>query len=124
MGTMLMDSTPPASITSASPTRMRSAAMAIAVNPEAQNRLMVHPATDCGRPASNTPIRPTFKPCGPSGMAHPITASSMAAGSNVGACASTPRIVRAIRSSGRVWAYIPRGALPMGARVAATIYAD
>ena len=45
IGTMLIDSAPPAIITSASPTRMRSAAIASAVRPEAQKRLTVTPPT-------------------------------------------------------------------------------
>jgi hypothetical protein len=43
MGTMLMDSAPPAIITSASPTRMRSAAIWMADTPEAQKRFTVTP---------------------------------------------------------------------------------
>ena len=53
IGTMLMHSAPPAIITSASPTRMRSAAICTAVRPEAQKRLTVTPPTVCGRPASS-----------------------------------------------------------------------
>jgi len=121
VGTRLMDSVPQASITSASPTRMRSAAMAMAVRPDAQKRLTVTPPTDCGRPASSTPTRATFRPCGPSGMAQPTMASSIAAGSRPGAWAITPWIALASSSSGRVWEYMPRGALPMGVRVAATM---
>ena len=48
MGTMLMLSTPAATITSDSPTRMRSAAMATADRPEAQKRLTVMPPTLLG----------------------------------------------------------------------------
>src|SRR5471032_1151393 len=48
MGTMLIDSHPPAIITSDSPTRIRSAAIANAVTPEAQNRFTVTPPTEFG----------------------------------------------------------------------------
>ena len=65
IGTMLIDSQPPAIITSASPTRMRSAAIAMAVRPEAQKRFTVTPPTLCGRPASSTACAPRSGPVGP-----------------------------------------------------------
>ena len=42
-----------------------------------------------GRPASSTPMRATFMPCSPSGMAQPMMASSMRLRSMPGACATT-----------------------------------
>ena len=45
MGTMLIDSVPPARMTSAWPTMIRSAAMAMACKPEEQNRLIVMAGT-------------------------------------------------------------------------------
>jgi hypothetical protein len=103
MGTMLMDSAPPAIITSASPTRMRSAAIWMAVTPEAQKRLTVTPPTLCGRPARATAMRATFMPCSPSGKEQPMTASSIALGSSVGTWASAAWMARTSRSSGRVF---------------------
>ena len=41
-----------------------------------------------GNPASNAPMRATFRPCWPSGMAQPQITSSMALGSSPGTCAS------------------------------------
>src|SRR6266852_4551078 len=51
MGTMDMDSVPPAMMTSAAPERMRSAARAMACRPEEQKRLMVMAEHSTGRPA-------------------------------------------------------------------------
>ena len=88
IGTMLMLSVPAAIITSASPTRMRSAAICTADRPEAQKRLTVMPPTLLGRPASTAPMRATFRPCCASGIAQPQITSSMACGSSPGTCAS------------------------------------
>ena len=74
---------------SASPTRMRSAAIAIAFNPEEQNLFTVMPPTVLGSPPSSRPIRAMFKPCCASGIAQPMMASSIAAGSSVGTCVRT-----------------------------------
>ena len=103
MGTMLMLSTPAAMMTSASPTRMRSAAICMADRPDAQKRLTVTPPTDLGKPASTVATRAMFKPCGPSGTAQPQIKSSIAAGSKPGACASTALMVAVSKSSGRVF---------------------
>ena len=121
IGTRLMLSAPPAIITSASPTRMRSAAIWIADRPEAQKRLTVMPPTVFGSPASSAPMRAMFRPCGPSGIAQPMMASSIAAGSSVGTWASAPRSAATSRSSGRVLRKKPRCDLPIGVRVAATM---
>ena len=91
IGTMLMLSVPAAIMMSASPTRMRSAAICTADSPEAQKRLTVMPPTLWGKPASTAPMRAMFRPCGPSGMAQPQIMSSMAAGSRVGAWARAAR---------------------------------
>ena len=82
---------------------------------------MVTADTMSGSPASSTPMRATFMPCSASGMAQPITASSMRLGSMPGASASTPLSACASRSSGRVLRNAPRGALPTGVRRAATM---
>jgi hypothetical protein len=75
-------SVPAAIITSASPRRMRSAAIATVCTPEAQKRLMVTPGTVFGMPASSRPIRATFIPCSASGIAQPTITSSTSAGSS------------------------------------------
>ena len=66
-----MDSVPPATITSAPPLMMRSAAIAIACKPEEQKRLMVSAETSTGSPARSEAMRATFIPCSASGMAQP-----------------------------------------------------
>jgi len=124
MGTMLMLSVPAAIMTSASPTRMRSAAMATADRPEAQKRLTVMPPTLCGRPASTAPTRATFRPCWPSGMAQPQMMSSTAFGSRFGTWAMAERSTWASSSSGRRFRKEPLCERPMGVRVAATMYAS
>jgi hypothetical protein len=103
IGTMLIDSAPPAIITSASPTRMRSAAICTAVRPPAQKRLMVTPPTVCGSPASTIATRAMFMPCSASGNEQPTTASSIAFGSSDGTCLSAERTAATSRSSGRVF---------------------
>ena len=66
-------------IRSSSPRRMLVGGhAATACTPEEQKRLMVTaPATLSGRPASSTPMRATFMPCSPSGMAQPTMTSPM-----------------------------------------------
>ena len=82
---------------------------------------MVCAAMVLGRPASSTPMRATFMPCSPSGMAQPMMASSMREVSMPGACATTALSTWASMSSGRVLRNTPLGALPTGVRVAATM---
>ena len=124
IGTMLMLSTPAAIITSASPTRIRSAAICTALMPDAQKRLTVIPPTLCGKPANTAPIRAIFKPWEASGIAQPHIKSSIACGSSVGTCASAACNALTSKSSGRVLRKNPRCERPMGVRVAATIYAS
>ena len=102
MGTMLMDSAPPAISTSASPTRMRSAAIWMAVMPEAQKRFTVTPPMGWSN-ARPTAMRAMFMPCSPSGKEQPMMASSMALGSSVGTWAMAARMLATSRSSGRVF---------------------
>ena len=102
MGTMLMDSAPPAISTSASPTRMRSAAIWMAVMPEAQKRFTVTPPTGWGKARPMT-MRAMFMPCSPSGKEQPMMLSSIARGSSVGTWAMAPRTAASSRSSGRVF---------------------
>ncbi|MDT4849849.1 hypothetical protein FQZ97_839830 [compost metagenome] len=121
IGTMLMLSVPAAIITSASPTRMRSAAICTAERPEAQKRLTVIPPTELGRPARMAPMRATFRPCCASGMAQPQITSSTAFGSRPGTWAMAERRACASRSSGRRCLNEPLCERPMGVRVAATM---
>ncbi len=121
IGTMDIDSVPAAMTTSSSPVRMRSAASATACTPEEQKRLIVMAGTLSGSPARRTPIRATFIPCSPSGMAQPTITSAMSRGSSPGTFAIAPLRTWARRSSGRTARNIPRGALPTGVRTAATM---
>ncbi len=121
IGTIDIDSVPPASIRSALPRRIASAACATACRPEEQKRFTVCAAMVFGRPASSTPMRATFMPCSASGMAQPMIASSMRLTSTPGAWATTLRSTCASMSSGRVLRNMPLGALPTGVRVAATM---
>ena len=121
IGTRLMLSAPAAIITSASPTRMRSAAICTAVSPEAQKRFTVTPPMPFGSPASSTARRPMLRPCSASGMAQPTMASSIAAGSSPGTCFSAPWRAAMSRSSERMRRNMPRCDLPTGVRVAATM---
>ena len=118
---MLMLSVPAAIITSASPVRMRSAAIDTALSPDEQKRLIVMPATLDGSPASSSPMRATFMPCSNSGIAQPTITSSMRSCGSDGTAAVTRESTWASSESGRVVRNIPRGALPTGDRVAATM---
>src|SRR5713226_7517492 len=120
MGTMLMDSVPPARITSAWPTMMRSEAIAIAWRPEEQKRLMVIAEDSMGRPARRAAMRATFMPCSASGMAQPRMTSSISCGSKPGTRAIAPWMATAARSSGRVERSVPLNALPTAVRTELT----
>src|SRR5258706_8810927 len=124
IGTIDMDSVPAAITMSSSPVRIRSAASATAWTPEEQKRLIVIAGTLSGSPASRTPMRATFMPCSASGIAHPTITSPISRGSSPGTCAITPFSTCASMSSGRTLLNIPRGALPTGVRIAATMYAS
>src|SRR3989338_6331542 len=104
IGTMLMLSMPAAIITSASPSRMGSAAGATACKPEEQKRLPAPPGPTFGTPASSNAMSATLIPCSASGIAQPTITSPILAGSSDGACASTLLSTCTSRSSGRVWA--------------------
>src|SRR4051794_19120472 len=70
-GARVMDSTPPATTTSASPLAIRWRAVAMAVRPEAHRRLTVNPGMECGRPASSVAIRATLRLSSPAWLAAP-----------------------------------------------------
>ena len=63
MGTMVIDSVPPATATSYSPEVMLWAAWAMDCRPDEQKRLMVMAGTVSGRPARKDAGRATFMPC-------------------------------------------------------------
>jgi hypothetical protein len=67
-------------MTSASPARMRSAAMATASSPDAQKRFTVAPGVLWGSPARRAATRATFMPDSPSGVAQPKMTSSISLG--------------------------------------------
>ncbi len=116
-----MLSVPAAIITSASPVRIRSAAIDTALSPDEQKRLIVMPATVFGSPASSRPIRATFIPCSYSGIAQPTITSSMLAGSICGRLREHALQHMREHRIGPRCCNAPRGALPTGVRVAATM---
>src|SRR6266403_4808503 len=124
MGTIDMDSVPPATMTWAEPERMRSAARAMACRPEEQKRLMVIALVSTGRPARRAAMRATFMPCSPSGMAQPRITSSISLASRPGTRASASLMANAARSSGRVARSEPLKARPTGVRTAETMTAS
>src|SRR5260221_12893554 len=103
-----MLSTPPPIAASTPSWMIWCATMAMARNPEEQNRLMVVPATDDGSPASMAATRATLWPCGPCGCPQPRTTSSISLGSSLGVLRNTSWIQCAARSSGRVMLNDPR----------------
>src|SRR5215467_2614799 len=121
---MLIDSVPPASMTSAEPERMRSAAMAMDCSPDEQNRLMVMADASTGSPARRLAMRATFIPCSASGMAQPMITSSISLESSAGTLSSAPLMAMAARSSGRVKDNDPLGALPTAVRTLLTMTAS
>src|SRR5579859_790552 len=124
MGIRLMDSTPPARITSPCPAMMRSAAMAMDCSPEEQKRLMVIADASTGRPARIDAMRATFIPCSASGIAQPRITSSISFGSRPGTRAIASRITVAAKSSGRAARSAPLNALPTAVRTELTITAS
>src|SRR3990172_4121986 len=123
IGTIVIDSVPPATMMSAKPAMIRSAAMAIDWRPEEQNRLIVIPGTESGSPAFRAQILATFIPCSPSGIAQPRMTSSTRAGSRFATRSIAPRTATVPRSSGRVSFRLPRYALPIAVRTAEMMYA-
>jgi len=99
-GARVIDSTPPATTTSASPVAIICRAVASAVSPEAQSRLTVWPGIVSGSPARRTAMRATFRLSSPAWFAAPRTTSSMSAGSMPARSTAVPT-TRAARSSGR-----------------------
>jgi hypothetical protein len=91
------------------------AARWIACMEEPQKRLMVAPATDCGRPAIMAISRATLSPCSPSGNAQPSTRSSISSGLTP-VFSISPFTTVAARSSGRTLVSAPLPAKWKGER--------
>src|ERR1700687_3201523 len=96
----------------------------MAFSPEEQKRLTVEPGTVIGRPAITATLRPTLKPCGPSGKPVPMTTSSISAGSSFGTFRNTSLMQWAAMSSGRVRLNEPRNDFAIPVRELATITAS
>src|SRR5690349_12369975 len=124
MGIIDIVSKPPATITSAAPVLMRSAAIAIDCKPDEQKRLIVIALVSTGKPARIAAARATFMPCSASGIAQPMITSSISEASRPGTRASDSLITAAPISSGRVVRNVPFGALPTAVRTADTITAS
>jgi len=113
-GGRVIDSTPPATTTSASPAAIICLAVMIAVSPLAQSRFTVKPGVVLGNPASRVAMRATLRLSSPAWLAAPSTTSSIASGS-MPARRTASRTTSAARSSGRTWAR-PPAYRPMGVR--------
>ena len=79
-GARVIDSTPPATTTSASPVSMAREAIIVASRLEPQSRFTVVAGTLTGSPASSTAIRPTLRLSSPAPLALPHTTSSIRRG--------------------------------------------
>ena len=99
-GARVIDSTPPATKTSPSPTMIAWAAALMACSPEPHRRLTVWPATSTGSPASSAAMRATLRLSSPAWLAQPRMTSSMRAGS-MPALSTAALMASAARSSGR-----------------------
>src|SRR5687767_19314 len=117
-------SRPPATITSAAPVFIRSAAMAIDCKPDEQKRLIVIALVSTGKPARMAAARATFIPCSASGIAQPMITSSISDVSRPGTRSMASLITAAPISSGRVVLNVPFGALPTAVLTAETITAS
>ena len=116
-GARLMDSTPPMSIRSASPTSICRDAIMAASSEEPQRRLTVVPGSDVGSPASNVAMRATLRFSSPAPFALPNTTSSIVPASRPGARFTISRTTWAARSSGR-WPASDPPIFPKGVRTA------
>src|SRR5215218_2330602 len=81
IGTRLIDSTPPATTTSAWPLITVAAAKATACCDEPHWRSIVVPGTLSGQPAASGALRPMLKVCSPTWLTQPQKTSSTTAGS-------------------------------------------
>ncbi len=117
-GARVIDSTPPATTTSASPVSIVREACIAASSDDPHSRLTVFAGTEVGRPASRTAIRPTLRLSSPAPLAQPQATSPISAGSSPSALPRRPVRAAAARSSGRLSASAPPKR-PNGVRAAA-----
>ena len=118
---IVIDSMPPPMTASAPSTWIWCAATATAFSPDEQNRETVPPGTVTGSPERRATLRPTLKPCGPSGKPVPMMTSSISLGSSWGVLRRTSLTQWAAMSSGRVWLNEPRNDLARPVLAVATI---
>ena len=118
-GARLIDSTPPASTSSASPDSIAREPWITASTDEAQSRFTVTPVTEVGKPASSAPKRATLRLSSPAWFASPKITSAIRAGS-IPVRSTVARITTAARSSGRIPESAP-AARPKGVRTASYI---
>lgn len=83
-GARLIDSTPPARMSSASPVSIARLAWITASSPEPHNRFTVEPGTEVGKPARMAAIRSTLRLSSPAALASPRITSSTREGSSFG----------------------------------------
>jgi hypothetical protein len=121
IGTIVIDSTPPATTTSFAPVAIAPAAIAIAWRPLEQKRFTVIADVSTGSPPSRPTTRATLSPCSPSGIAQPSTKSSTSPGFTCGTRASSLATTWPASSSGRVCASVPFAARPTAERTASTM---
>src|SRR5581483_1504533 len=107
--------------TSMAPSAIRSAIIWIDCTPDEQKRLMVIAGTSTGSPAPSAAMRATFMPCSASGIAQPITTSSISAPATPPERASASVITSSPSVSGRVSFSPPLIARPNGVRTPLTI---
>ena len=100
-GARVIDSTPPATTTSASPVSTSGRPVIAASSEEPHSRLTVVAGTDTGRPASSTAIRPTLRLSSPAWLAQPQTTSPIRPGRARAPWPARPERAIAARSSGR-----------------------
>src|SRR5687768_14434217 len=109
---------------SAIPDMMEAAACAMVCDPDEQKRLTVTAGTSFGSPALSAAMRATFVPDSPSGVAQPMTTSSIVSGGSPGTLRSNSSMTAAAMSSGLTVRKLPRGAFPTAVRTPATITAS
>ena len=121
-GARLIDSTPPATNASPSPTMMAWAALLMACRPEPHRRLTVRPPASTGSPASRPAMRATLRLSSPAWLAHPRMTSSTRSGGRPDR-STAARMTSAARSSGRTRDRAPPYR-PTGVRTALTSHAS
>src|SRR3954463_10279178 len=122
IGTRLIDSTPPATTTSAWPLITVAAAKATACWEEPHCRSIVVPGTVSGQPAASGALRPMLKVCSPTWLTQPQNTSSTIAGSMPDRSASAVRTCAERSTACTPDSPPPR--LPTGVRTAAQMTAS